>query len=129
MRMRKLGSELIKSKEDELQETIIKNTVINSRPQVQIAKDEEFLFTSFIGPKRKKKLKVKFQEPLKENAETLRSTEEDNCIQLASKDPLQSVSLKSDTQVPFEGHDLHEVKRIQSHRRLESTTAKDSVPI
>ncbi len=62
MRKRRLGIELIKSKEVELQETIIKNTIINSKPQIQKVLDDEFLFTSFLEPKRTKKrsLKVNF---------------------------------------------------------------------
>ena len=62
MRKRKLGIELIKSKEVELQETIIINTIINSKPQIQKVLDDEFVFTSFLGPKRTKKrsLKVNF---------------------------------------------------------------------
>jgi len=60
--MRKLGIELIKSKEVELQETIIKNTIINSKPQVQKVQEDEVMFTSLSGPKRTKKrsLKVNF---------------------------------------------------------------------
>ncbi len=52
---------MIKSKELELQETIIINTLSNSRPQVQTVKDEDIAFLSFndaAKSNKKKKLKV-----------------------------------------------------------------------
>ena len=59
--MQRQGLKLIKSKELELQETIIINTLSNSRPQVQTVKDEDIAFLSFndaAKSNKKKKLKV-----------------------------------------------------------------------
>jgi hypothetical protein len=75
--MQKFGLKKVQSKEIELQEKIILNTLSNSRPQVQSLKEEDIVFRSsdVAKPKKKKHLRVQFQDTSSESSQTYRAQE------------------------------------------------------